>query len=131
MPVDKPLPGSFEQNKYIWFLALGSGISLAVTAVYGFALSSPTGRLGDFITSRASPTVAVIALRVLSETTAVLLGGLISFAFDVMLWTVSSTRQGITIPTLLSLSAGTGVFGLIELLGWSKVGRHHISVFIR
>jgi|SRR5579862_722530 len=129
--VPQPLQSSFQQSKWIWALAFGTALSLALTVTYGFALSSFTGRLGRLITASSNPSGAVIILRILSETTALLLGGLISFTFDIVVWTAASTRQGITIPTLLSLNAGTGIMGLFELLFWRNVGRHHLSVLIR
>jgi hypothetical protein len=126
----EPLRSSFQQNKWVMVLAIGAAVSLAITSAFGFALSRTTGKLGDFITNVTEPSVAVIVLRILSETTALLLHGLTSFTFDIVLWSAASTLQGIAIPTLLSLSTGTGIVGLFELLFWRK-GRHHLSVIIR
>jgi hypothetical protein len=99
--------------------------------VYAFALSSSTGKLGDLITSVASPTEAVRVIRILSEVTAVLFTALIGSTFDRVLWTSASTKKGLSMSALLSLSTSTGILGLLELLKWKLFGRHYLSIFIR
>ena len=126
----RPLPSSFQQSKWIVSLAIGAAASLALTSAYAFALSSTSTKLGSFIMSITNPSVALIILRILSETTSLLLHGLTSFTFDIVLWSAASTLQGIAVPTLLSLSSGTGIAGLFELLFWRR-SRHHISVLVR
>jgi hypothetical protein len=120
-----------KQIKFTWALAALTALSFGFTVTYGFAMSSSNGKLGGLITSVASPTHAVRAMRFLSEATAVLIAALLSSVFDRVGWTVASTSSGIDLSTFLSLNCSTGFVGLLQLLKWKGFVWHYVSIAMR
>jgi len=97
-------------------MVIGVGLWLTLTAAYGFALASSNGTLAGLVPSLVSPTAAIRTLNVLSHGTTILLGMLVIFTLDAVLWALACSPNGINFSTLLGLTSSTGKGGLVELL---------------
>ena len=104
-------PKTIRQVSLLWLSALITLLFFVVTAKY--ALTSDLGNGIAWVHS--SPSRTILLLRLLSEVTSILLFILISSVLDRLQWILISRECGIDVPTLLSMEAGTGVLGLIQL----------------
>jgi hypothetical protein len=121
--IRRPIPGTFWEQKWTWLLALTCGISLLLTFIYGWALSSPNGSLGSVVASNTSPTVAIRILRILSEIVSIMLATFVGVASTLTMWLMASTDSGITVATWLAMSPSTGLLGLLRLFQWPRRSR--------
>ena len=64
---------------------------------------------------QSSQSRSILLLRVLSEATTLFLTLLVSTSYERLQWMLVSRSRGLSLPTLLSLEAGTGVLGLLHL----------------
>jgi len=110
-PLKRPSVLSFG-----FFLVLATGIWFLCTILYGFAVSSPTNTMGNYVSSIASPTTVYRTLGILSKGMTILLGALVLYTLDAVMWTAASSKGGVTMPTFLALSPATDTTGLLELV---------------
>jgi hypothetical protein len=123
MHFPKRLRPPYLQNRWPWLLSATTGIWLAFTIAYSFAVCSTNGTLAGLLPSMTNPTMTVRVLRILSEGVALLLAALISCTLDAALWAAACLKGGISLSTILGLSRGTGISGLLELLfAWKTTG---------
>lgn len=126
------LRSRIAESKYTWLLALASGMLLAFTLIYAFATSSVTHPL-IFVTDS---TTATRNLRILSEGVTLSLTALMAASADIVVWAAASSERGITFSTWLAMSTGTGIRGLLKLIGWKHQSEgardlHHFWIIVR
>jgi len=123
-PLQSPgisLKPQWRQNWFAWVILVATGLWIVATVLYALAVSRTDGILHQFIPISHGPTVTVRILRVLSEGIAILLIALINSTLDAVLWAAASSKAGVSMSTILSLSRSTELFGLLELLFlWRK-----------
>ena len=95
----------------IWSGALVTVTLFCMTVVY--AITADLGSGAAWLQSSQS---RALLLRVLSEATGVFLTLLISSSLERLQWMLVSRRGGLSLPTLFSLEAGTGVIGMMQLM---------------
>jgi hypothetical protein len=132
----KRLKRQYQHIKVVWVILAITGAWLGITIPYTFAVCSIDWKLARLLATITSPTINVRVLRILSEGIALLLTALIACTLDTILWTKATTREGISLATLLGLSKGTDFFGLLELLFlWRtstlRKGRHRFIAAMR
>ena len=117
----KSLKRPWWMSRMTWCLFVGTGLWLALTIVFAWALATTSGPLVKFIPSSESTTITL--LRILSEGNTALFSLLWASTLNVILWANSSHEDGISMPSILGISSSTGLIGLWKLLWWEPNGR--------
>jgi hypothetical protein len=95
---------------WIWLIIAIS--FLIITAIY--AAQYPLASRVRFIYNSSSNTIFILSL--LSGINGILLSITMSSTFELIQWTLLLRSNGMQLPTLLALQAGTGVFGYLTLI---------------
>lgn len=122
----------------LFFLAMITGIWIALAITFATALSSVAGRFSETLVP-SSVASCVMILRIFTEGVAILLSIMVGLTLDMVFWHSISKSVDVAIPTLLGISTATGIFGLLELLFWRipsnrsclSVHGHHFWVICR
>ena len=112
----KSLPSG--EQKWTWLLACACGVTLLITFLYGWALSSPSGPLASFIAIDNNPMMSIRIVRILSEIVSILLTGFVAVTSGLAMWLIASTDRGLTVATWLAMSPSTNFVGLVKLFLW-------------
>jgi hypothetical protein len=116
------IPPKREQYRSQIFLAFASFLLSVFAFYYAYeALINPQPLLGKLI---FSPSTTVFVINVLSQSVAFLIARVFASAFEALRWSLAARRRGVTLPTFLSLSSGTSLYGIFMLL--LANGQHRI-----
>lgn len=108
-----------------WKRYLPSLISLAAATIWiavTIWLSVVTGRLIPLFS--VAPKTTIFILNVFSAGSALLLGQVVGQIFELLRWTLGSSRSGIGLDTFLGLGTAIGNLGVLELM-WNKSTLRH------
>jgi len=117
------LAGPFRLYRFKLFTLLGSIIFLTWAVIYVLAFSvlpspfyaiiPPSGYSGSLILVRVATEAAGILLNMYCDQT-----------LDALFWTRASSKDGVTMPSFLSISPSTHLSGLWDLWGWPTMNRN-------
>jgi len=133
----EPLPSPYRLHWLTWVLALVTGLVLAFTIVYAWAVSTTSGPLTKLV--YASVTSSLTILRVTTEVTGIFLALLCVSTLHLVLWAVAASDKGISLSSFLGISPSTGLRGLFALFFWKtkpdqdsrKLDHHRLWVLNR
>jgi hypothetical protein len=108
---------SLRRKVALWIWPFVAAVFLALTTVYA-SCPSATSRMG-FLSKSSSNIIFVLSA--LSSLSGVLLGHVINFTFERVMWVLICSDNGLRLSSFLGLQASTGLLGLIAL----TIGKGH------